>query len=269
MEGDGAQAVKLYRRVLERRPDDVRTITSLGAAMEASGDWQQAQAQYRAAMAKDPSYADAVFDLAALDLRHGSVAEAEQLFRGLIIAHPEDAGARAGLGSALLASDRPAEAKTEFESALARAPESFEAQFGLARIAVDKGDMPGAEPLLLRAIAGRNDWEAQRLLAMVYAGMGKMEKAVEHLLAWQKLQPIDAEPHRALAQVYSQMGRMQDAIREQKTVVTLVQGLADDWNDLGVMEAQAGDKAAARRDLEHALQLEPGNKAAQANLRRL
>jgi len=55
MEGDGAQAVKLYRRVLERRPDDVRTITSLGTAMEASGDWQEAQAQYRAAMAKDPT----------------------------------------------------------------------------------------------------------------------------------------------------------------------------------------------------------------------
>ncbi len=269
MEGDGAEAVQLYRRVLERRPDDVRAITSLGAAMEASGDWQQAQAQYRAAMAKDRSYADAVFDLAALDLRHGSVAEAEQLFRGLIIAHPEDAGARAGLGSALLASDRPAEAKTEFESALARAPESFEALYGLARIAVGNGDLPGAEPLLLRAIAVRNDWEAQRLLAMVYAGMERMEKAVEHLLAWQKLQPNDAEPHRALAQVYRQMGRMQDAIREQKTVVTLVRGLADDWNDLGVMEAQAGDKAAARRDLEHALQLEPGNKAAQANLRRL
>jgi Flp pilus assembly protein TadD/mono/diheme cytochrome c family protein len=269
MEGDGAQAVKLYRRVLERRPDDVRTITSLGTAMEASGDWQQAQAQYRAAMAKDPSYADAVFDLATLDLRHGSVAEAEQLFRGLIIAHPEDSGARAGLGNALLASDRPTEAKIEFESALAQAPESFEALYGLARIAVGNGDLPGAEPLLLRAIAGRNDGEAQRLLAMVYAGMGRMENAVEHLLAWQKLQPIEAEPHRALAQVYSQMGRMQDAIREQKTVVTLVQGLADDWNDLGVMEAQAGDKAAARRDLEHALQLEPENKAAQANLRRL
>jgi tetratricopeptide (TPR) repeat protein len=269
IKGDGARAVKLYRRALERRPDDVRTMTSLGSAMEASDDWQGAQAQYRAAMAKDPSYADAVFDLAAVDLRHGALVEAEQLFRGLIVAHPEDAGARAGLGSTLLASDRPAEAKTEFESALARAPGSFEALYGLARIAVGNGDLPGAEPLLLRAIAGRNDWEAQRLLAMVYAGMGRMENAVEHLLAWQKLQPIDAEPHRALAQVYSQMGRMQDAIREQKTVVTLVRGLADDWNDLGVMEAQAGDKAAARRDLEHALQLDPGNKAAQANLRKL
>jgi tetratricopeptide (TPR) repeat protein len=269
IEGDGAQAAKLYRRVLERRPDDVRTITSLGAAMEASGDWQQAQAQYRAAMAKDPSYADAVFDLASLDLRHGSVAEAEQLFRGLIIAHPEDAGARVGLGSALLASDRPAEAKTEFESALVRAPESFEALFGLARIAVGNGDLPGAEPLLLRAIARQNDAEAQRLLAMVYAGMGEMEKTVEHLQAWQKIQPSDAEAHRALAQVYSQMGRMQDAIREQKTVVTLAPGLANDWNDLGAMEAKAGDKVAARRDFEHALQLQPGNAAAQSNLNRL
>jgi Flp pilus assembly protein TadD len=247
----------------------VRTITSLGTAMEASGDWQQAQAQYRLAMAKDPSYADAVFDLAALDLRHGSLAEAEKLFRGLTIAHPEDAGARAGLGSTLLASDRPAEAKTEFETALAATPENFEALYGLARIAVSSGDLTGAEPLLLRAIAKQNDAEAQRLLAMVYAGTGRMEKAVEHLLLWQRLQPIDAEPHRALAQVYSQMGRMQDAIREQKIVVTLAGGMADDWNDLGVMEAQAGDKAAARRDLEHALQLEPENKAAQANLRRL
>jgi Flp pilus assembly protein TadD/mono/diheme cytochrome c family protein len=269
MEGNGAQAARLFRRVLEMRPDDVRTITALGAALEASGDWQQAQAQYRAAIAKDPGYADAVFDLATLDLQHGSSVEAEQLFRSLIAAHPDDAEARAGLGTALLASDRTAEARTEFESALMHSPENFEALYGLARIAVDSGDLPAAEPLLLRAIATRNDPDAQRLLAMVYAGMGKMEKTIEHLLAWQKLQPSDPEPHRALAQVYSQMGQMQDAIREQKTAVTLAPESANDWNDLGAMEAKAGDKAAARRDFEHALQLQPANAAAQSNLKKL
>ena len=269
MEGDAPQAVKLYRRVLERRPDDVRAITSLGTAFEASGDWPEAEAQYRAAVAKDANSTDAVFDLASLDLRQGSLVEAEQLFRGLTVTHPEDAGAWAGLGSTLLANDRPAAAKIEFENALMRAPGSFEALYGLARITVADGDLPAAERLLLRAIAGQNGWEAQRTLAMVYAGMGKMEKAVGHLLEWRKLRPMDAEPHRALAQVYSQMGRMQDAIQEQKVVVTLVREAADDWNDLGVMEAQAGDKAAARRDLEHALQLEPDNKAAQANLSKL
>jgi Flp pilus assembly protein TadD len=266
--GDAGKAAETYRRVLEARPDDVRTMTSLGSALEASGDWQGAQVEYRAAMAKD-AYEDAVFDLAAVDLRHGELGEAEKLFRGLIAAHPEDAGARAGLGSVLLASDRPGEARVEFERALAVAPESFEGLYGLARIAVASGDMLGAEPLLVRALAVRNDADAQQMLAVVYAGTGSLGKALEHLEAWQKLRPDNAEPHRALAQVYGQMGRMEDAIREQKTVVRLVPGAANDWNDLGAMEARAGDKVAARRDLEHALQIEPGNAAAAANLRKL
>lgn len=268
-EGDGTKAIELYRRVLAERPDDVRALTSLGAALETSGDWQGAQAQYRAAATKNPSYSDAVFDLASLDLRHGSLAEAEQLLRGLILAHPEDAGARAALGNALLASDRSAEAKPMFESALAQAPENIEALSGLARLALNSGDLKESESLLLRAVAQHNDAEAQQLLARVYAGMGLPEKTLEHLQLWQTVQPKDPQAHRALAQVWRQMGRMQDAIREQKTVTTLVPELADDWNDLGVMEAQAGDKSAARSDLERALQLEPGNKAAQANLRRL
>lgn len=268
-EGDGVKAIDLYKRVLEKRPDDVRAITSLGAAMETTGEWKEAQAQYRAALTKDPGYADATFDLASLELRHGSMVEAEKLLRGLILAHPEDAGARAALGNALLASDRPAEAKPMFESVLAQAPENFEALYGLARLAVDNGDLTGAEALLLRAIAQRNDADAQQLLAKVYAAMELWPKTIEHLRAWQQLQPKDPDAHRALAQVYGQLGRLQDAIQEQKTVTTLVPGLADDWNDLGVLEARAGDKAGARRDLEHALQLAPGNQAAQANLRRL
>ena len=98
--------------------------------------------------------------------------------------------------------------------------------------------------------------------------MGTPEKALEHLQAWQQLSPTDAEPHRALAQVYSQLGRKLDALREQKVVVTLSPDNAGDWNDLGVMEAQAGDTPEARRDLQHALQLDPGNEAIRANLRK-
>ncbi len=268
-EGDNAQAIQLYRRALAKRPGNARTITSLGTALEASGDWQGAQSQYRAAILREPQYTDAIFNLAALDLRHGSLPEAEQLFRDLVAAHPGDAGARAGLGSVLLASERPADARSEFEAALAAAPDNYDALLGLAQIHASSGDLKIAEPLLLRAIAVRNDAEPQRLLAMVYAGTGKMDLALVHLLAWQRLQPSDAEPHRALAQVYSQLGRLSDALREQTQVVTLAPGSTADWNDLGVLEAQSGDKLAARRALEHALALDPENKAAKANLQRL
>ncbi len=268
MQGEGARAVDLYRRALERRPGDVRTMTSIGSALEASGDWQAAREQYRAAIAKDPDYADATFNLAGIDLRHDALPEAEQLLRGLIAAHPEDAEARAELGSALLAEDRPAEAKVAFEQALTSAPDNVEALYGLARIDVEAGKLKEAEPLLLHMLAIRNDKDGQRLLAMTYAGEGEAEKALVPLQAWQQLAPADPEPHRALAQVYGQLTKRTEAIAEQEIVVRLAPGSAGDWNDLGVMEAQAGDRAAARRDLQHALQIEPGNAAAQANLKR-
>jgi Flp pilus assembly protein TadD len=268
MKGDGTKAEEIYRRILARHPNDVRTLTSLGSAIEASGDWKSAQAEYRAAMAKDPSYSDAVFNLASVDLRHDALQEAEQLFRNLTTSNPEDGAARNGLASALLASGRSDEAKKQFDQVLASAPDNFDALYGSARIEVESGSLQLAEPLLLRAIAVQNDKDAQRLLALVYARIGAPEKALEHLLAWQRLSPADAEPHRALAQTYSQLGRKSDAIREQKMVVVLSPGNAGDWNDLGVIEALAGDLPAARRDLQHALQLEPGNEAVRANLRK-
>ena len=268
MEGDSGRAKELYRRALENRPEDVRTMTALGTAMEAGGDWRSAQAQYRAALAKDPAYADAAFDLGSVDLRYDEMPEAEQLFRGLMLSRPEDAGARTGLANVLLATGRTAEAKREFEEVLAVAPENFEALYGVASIEMQAGNPQGAEPLLVRAIAVRNDKDAQRMLAMAYAGMGAPEKALQHLQEWQTLSPADAEPHRALAQVYSQLGRRLDAVREQKMVVKLLPDNAGDWNDLGVMEAQAGDKSQARVDLQHALQLDPENEAIRANLRK-
>jgi Flp pilus assembly protein TadD len=266
MEGDHERAKELYRRALKERPEDARTMTALGTAMEASGDWQAAQVQYRTALEKNSAYADAAFDLGLVDLRHHELPEAEQMFRSLAASHRDDVGARIGLASVLLAMDRAAEAKKEFEQVLAVAPESFEALYGLGRIDVETGDLPGAEPLLLRAIAIENDKDAQRLLAVVYAGTGAPGKALEHLEEWQRLAPADAEPHRALAQVYSQLGRRTDAVREQKMVVKLAPENAGDWNDLAVMEAQAGDRSQARLDLQHALQLDPQNDAIRANL---
>lgn len=171
------------------------------------------------------------------------------MFRGLIAAHPEDAGARNGLANALLATNRPAEAQEEFEQVLAADPENFEALYGLGKMKMDAGDSKGAEPLLLRAVAVRNDADAQRMLALAYAGMREPGKALAHLEDWERISPNDAEAHRALAQVYSQMGRKLDAVREQRVVVKLSPQNAGDWNDLGVMEAQAGDKSQARLDL--------------------
>jgi Flp pilus assembly protein TadD len=201
-EGNNVEAVATYRKLLAQRRGDVRTMTSLGAAMAASGDWTGAQRQFRAAIANDPTYTDASFDLATLDAQHDNPTEAEQLLTKLTAAKPKDT-------------------------------------------------------------------EAQKLLAMVYANEGLLAKAIECLKAWQALAPTDPDPRRALAQVYEQMGQSADAIREQRAVLALAPRSASDWSDLGVMEARGGDRTAAKRDFEHALQLDPTLEAAKANLGKL
>jgi Flp pilus assembly protein TadD len=144
-EGDPAKAEALYRRVLEHRPDDVRTMTSLGAAMAASGDWQGAQTEFRKAATQDASYTDAVFDLASIDVQHDNSAEAQQLLTKLTAAHPEDAEAQRMLAMVYAG-----------EGVLVKALEHLQAW---QRI----------EPM---------DAEPHRALAQVYAQMGQMPDAV-------------------------------------------------------------------------------------------
>ena len=65
------------------------------------------------------------------------------------------------------------------------------------------------------------------------------------------------------------MGQPADAIRELNAALAIEPGDADDWNNLGVLQARAGDTVAARKDFEHALAIDPQHAAARANLARL
>ncbi len=270
--GEFDGAVGLYRQALKQRPGEVRTMTALGSALEGKGDWKGAEEQYRAALKADPEYADARFDLAEVELRHEDYGAAEVELRRLLGANAEDVAALNALGSVLLATGRADEARGEFEAALRLDAGSFEALYNLGSIAADGGRLADAEQLLVTALQKKNDADAQQLLALVYVRSGRYADALKHLKEYQTLRPKDAEPHRALAQVYMQMGQMVDAIREQSVVVAMdAKGSdnPDDWNDLGVMHARNGDKAAARRDFERALAIDPNHAAARANLARL
>jgi tetratricopeptide (TPR) repeat protein len=268
-DGDAKAAEGLYRRVLAEKPGDARTLTAMGSAMESGGDWLGAKAQFLAARASDASYADATYDLASLALRHGELAESESMFRAFLAAHPDDAAAHAGLGNALLAAGRGDDAEAEFARAISADPKNFEALYGLGAVASAKGDLVTAETQLTAALAVREDADAERQLAIVYAGQDRLALAVRHLKAWQAFAPKEADPHRALSQVYRQMGQLADSLREQKIVVAMTPGSPGDWNDLGVVEALQGNKPGARRDFEEALKLDVGNEAAKANLAKL
>lgn len=266
-ESDYASAATLYRRILSNMPTDERSLTARGSALDKEGNWQEGKIQYEKALAAEPEYADAQYDLAQLDFEHGNYDEAEREYRSLTAEDPKDASAHNGLGAVLIATNRPADAEAEFEAAIAIDPDSFDALYNLASIEAGDNNFDRATELLQRALKRKDDVDAHQLLGNIYIQAGRFGDALQQFKAVQALRSGDALPHRQ--QLYQQIGQLNDAIRELHTALSLEAGNADDWNNLGVLQARAGDRAAARKDFEHALAIDPQHAAVRANLGRL
>ena len=269
IDGKYAGASDFFRRALEQKPTDVRVLTAYGTALDKAGDWQQAEVQFKQALAADPGNRFARYDLAQLQLLHEKLPEAEENFRKLLADTPGDSEAHAQLGAILAATNRAAEGQKEIEAALAIDPNNMNALFNLASLEAEQGNLAGAAGLLEKALKQKDDVETHRLLGTVYAAQGRFENALEQFRTVEKLLPNDPSAHFQLAQVLAQIDQVGESIREQQAGLTLYGNNADDWNFLGELYVRAKQTAAARKAFERALQLNPENAAARANLSRL
>jgi Flp pilus assembly protein TadD len=96
-----------------------------------------------------------------------------------------------------------------------------------------------------------------------------MSDAVVQLREAIALTPDNPDLHAQLSQALASTGQLEPAIAERKTALHLRADDADDWNNLGVLEARAGRIAEAREDFLHALRLAPNHAQARSNLQRL
>ena len=269
-----AEAAQIFEQELNLDPQNARTLTALGAALESEGQSDQAQERFHSAIAHassaDSSSCDARFDLARLYLRRSDFADAEKESRALLTACPEDAEARCGLGAALLGAGKTDEATREFRRALELDASNFAALYNLGTIATDSGDMDQAVKLLESAVRGSPDSsDAHEKLAVAYARSNRLPDALTQLRAAASLAPKDAQNHFALSQLLDALGHSEEAFTELKQALQLDPQNADGWNNLGVMLARGGQTAAARSAYEHALQIQPNHAEAKANLERL
>ncbi|MFP5286161.1 MAG: tetratricopeptide repeat protein [Thermoanaerobaculia bacterium] len=124
--GRAAEAVPLYRALLEKDPGSALLWTNLGNAEAGRGEAALAEAAYRRALEIDPASADALNNLAWLLLEQPDrLAEAEELARRAVAAGgPDPYLALDTLGRVLRARGRCREAAEVFSQALAAAPAS-------------------------------------------------------------------------------------------------------------------------------------------------
>jgi Flp pilus assembly protein TadD len=88
-----AEAVPVYRRLLEIRPDDVEAHNDLGLALHYTGDADAALTQLRAGAAKDATHQRIWLTLGFVSLQAGNSDEARTALE-----HARDLGADTGIG---------------------------------------------------------------------------------------------------------------------------------------------------------------------------
>ncbi len=102
-------------------------------------------------------------------------------------------------------------------------------------------------------------------LGELYLRLGNLKEAISYFERAAQLNPLDVEGQSNLATAYLQNGRLADAERAFRWVLT-IQEFVPAYNGLGIIAMRTHDLTGARKDFEHAVQLDPNYVEAQLNL---
>ena len=168
--------------------------------------------------------------------------------------------ARNNLGMALIKDNRPEDAVSEFKSALAQKPTYPEAlhNMGVALASLERNDE--ALEAYNKAIAAKPDYaNAYNSRGALLNAIDETEKAIEDYKTALKFMPQDAEAYSNLANVYATLGNSVDAIANAAEAARRSPGNISKLWGHAVLLNEAGDKEAARVQLEAALKIEPNH----------
>ena len=216
----------LWLQVLPRGKDDQREVL------------QEAIMRHR--LDKYPADFSAHFNLGALLLAHNQPQTAIPLFRDALRVQPDAPAALTALGAALVSTGNAADGKQQFQHALRVQPDYTNARYNLANLLAADGELHAAADDFRQVIHENPDDGAAR------------ERLFQTLAA--------------LAGSLAADGKIPEAAGALREALTIHPENAEVHNNLGVFLARQGDRAAAVKEFEAALQTDPANAQARRNL---
>lgn len=252
----------------EAAGDTLDARLTLARALVASRQNGRARAELERLQAGYPAAAEPRVLLGAIELEAGQIREARaQADRALAIA-PRSADALVLAARAAVATQDTAAADQLLARAVAVDPTSFEANLMLARERAARGDLAGARTTIEAIAARRPDVAAIRTaLGVVLEASNRPADArvrYEQALAIDPSEPIASNN---LARLYStDEARTTEALELARTAVARMPNDAAANDTLGWIAFKARQLTLARRSLERAVSLEPGNPVLQDHL---
>jgi len=244
-EGRLAEAETIYRRIVEKHPQQREALEGLGAAAVSSGrhgeaiGWMQralaidpanerllnnygmalrglrrdgdAIAAFQRALAINPSVPGTLMNLAALLLQYGRSEEGIDLLRRAVACAGANPEAYNALANALSQTQRIEEAEQAYRAALQISPGNARLLFNLANLYLREGRLEQAEATYLQAIAAQPDYfDPYHNLGHTYTELGNHAKAAACFRKGVQLRPNDFNPHMSLGMALMAMGEYRE-----------------------------------------------------------
>ncbi len=222
--GSAAEAVQLYRHMLEEKPDSAWTAYNLALALDATNDTKGAEDALRNAINIDPKQAKIQAELGRLELAEGDLQSAQKWL----------------------------------ESALDLGPELVEARGNLAMLYARKGNLVSAEKLLRQALEDDPNYKEVHLnLGLILAQQNRKSDAEKEFEKAIALAPKDPATLSTVGKAEVKMGKISDGAGFLRQVVDLAPHLAAAHLDLALALTSGYNLAAALAETTEAVRLAP------------
>jgi tetratricopeptide (TPR) repeat protein len=222
--GNAAEAVQIYRHMLEEEPGSARTAYNLALALESMNDVKGAEDTLRNAINIDPKKAKIQAELGRLELVKGDSQSAQKWF----------------------------------ESALHLQPELVEARGNLAMLYAKKGDLTSAEKLLRQAVEDDTNYKEGHLnLGLILAQQNRKVDAEKELEKAVALAPKDPATLTTVGKAEVKMGKAAEGIGFLRQVADLVPDSAAAHLDLALALSSSYNLPTALVEASEAVRFAP------------
>ncbi len=291
--GETENALELYKRAYQLKPDDSRVMTGYAACLISDNKFDQASEIYEKIMQLDPQNVNALFNLAAVNRQKGDHQKAEEAYSKIISIDPEYKDAYFGRGllrlskvqdqlSVLVAYKDSMEqspkhnellsryelAKGEYERYFARAESDFrkcteidatdkEAVFHLGLLHISKAQTYNPILSALRDSLEKKPKDKQLSDRYNSARDEKNQNLGEAEIFFQKassLAPYDLETLKYLGFILLSQDKWEEASKSLEKVVELAPKDKEAWGYLSIAYARLGEKEKADEALKKSRQ---------------
>jgi tetratricopeptide (TPR) repeat protein len=198
----------LFKKALERDPEDDWAYTELGWIYKKQGKHSEAIDLFRKAVKLNPANGKAYAGLGWICREQGKLPEAEDLFKKAIELNPENAWVYAELGWIYQKHGKHSEAEHLFKKAVELDPENDWAYTELGLVYRAQGKLSEAEYLFEKAIEFNPESDqAYTELGWVYQNQGKRSEAIDLFKKALKFNPDNDLAYGALSVLYQETGK--------------------------------------------------------------